>query len=226
MERSPCFAADEAAEGIFPLSASCGNLQGVQPETGDEQGVDEQPERFIRDDLRLRKVALRDLRRVAVKAFRRHEQRIVVGRDAAPAGVAEVDAAAEEAVEGPVRKLLVGGQQIQRGEELRRVALLAVAQQQPQGLHALSVGVVLPHGSGKALRQPHDSCGQARTVRKQLRDSLRVAHRTGFHTLGKAGAGQGGTAQLFDIFRPEDAGNVLRLILERVDIHGFAPLWI
>ena len=49
---------------------------------------------------------------------------------------------------------------------------------------------------------------------------------TGFHTLGKAGAGQGGAAQLFDIFRAKDAGNVLRLILERVDIHGFAPLWI
>ncbi|MEI3265925.1 MAG: hypothetical protein V8R85_01760 [Frisingicoccus sp.] len=74
----------------------------------------------------------------------------------------------------------------------------------PQGLHALPVGVVLPHGSGKALRQPHDSCGQARTVRKQLRDRLRVAHRTGFHALGKAGAGQGGIAQLFDIFRTED----------------------
>lgn len=53
-----------------------------------------------------------------------------------------------------------------------------------------------------------------------------LAHRTGFHALGKAGTGQSGTAQLFDIFRTEDAGNVLRLILERVDIHGFAPLWI
>ena len=79
MERSPCFAADEAAEGIFPLSASRGNLQGVQPETGDEQGADEQPERFVRDDLRLRKVALRDLRRVAVKALCRHKQRVVMG---------------------------------------------------------------------------------------------------------------------------------------------------
>lgn len=79
MERSPCFAADEAAEGIFPLSASCGNLQGVQPETGDEQGVDEQPERLVRDDLRIHKVALRDLRRMAIKAFRRHKQRVVMG---------------------------------------------------------------------------------------------------------------------------------------------------
>ena len=79
MERSPCFAADEAAEGIFPLSASCGNFQGVQPETGDEQGVDEQPERLVGDDLRLSKVALRDLRRVAVKALCRHEQRVVMG---------------------------------------------------------------------------------------------------------------------------------------------------
>ena len=163
---------------------------------------------------------------MAVKAFRRHKQRVVVGRDAAPAGVAEVDAAAEEAVEASVRKLFAGGQQIQRGEELRRIALLAAAQQQPQGLHALPVGVVLPHGSRKALRKAHDSCGQARTVWEQLRDGLRIAHRTGLHALGKAGAGQGGAAQLFDIFRAEDAGNVLRLILERVDIHGFAPLWI
>lgn len=78
-ERFPSFAADEAAEGIFPLSASCGNFQGVQPETGDEQGVDEQPERLVRDELRIRKVALRDLRRVAVKALCRHKQRVVVG---------------------------------------------------------------------------------------------------------------------------------------------------
>ena len=69
----------EDVKEIFPLPAPCGDFQGVQPETGDEQGVDEQPERFIWDDLRLRKVALRDLRRVAVKALCRHKQRVVMG---------------------------------------------------------------------------------------------------------------------------------------------------
>ncbi len=35
------------------------------------------------------------------------------------------------------------------------------------------------------------------------RDCLAVAYRTGLHTLGKAGAGQGGTAQLFHILGTE-----------------------
>ena len=197
------------------------DLKGGKAISGDKGGIDNQPQGFRVDDLRVCQILHGDRFRFGVKVAGSHEQGVVMGRDIPKHGIAKLNAVLTEAVRRAAVDVVAGGQQIHRRMVAVGITAAAILLNCAFKLHPVFMLLIAPQASVEVLDKQLEAIVQAAVIGESFHERFAVAYHTGLNTLCQPRAAQGGTAHLFHILGTELAAHILRVVFESVDIHGF-----